>query len=384
MLSRQIQERLRDMDQLHLAAKLHLLSEEEQKQFLKHLDPDFLQLQSTLSKQTLPPSFEEPAKTADEAHEKWKSPGNLALQQGKCASLILAGGQGSRLGSSLPKALVPLNDEGVTLLQIHLEKLYHLSHEFHITVPCAITTSQSHYPWIMNYLETHHFFHLVRESITVIVQEEAPLLNGEGNWFLRENGMLALAPNGNGSSLKLLEEKGVLAKWESLGISALSIIPIDNLLANPIDPILLGYHTHHALDVTLKVITREHPDEKMGVIVLKDQKIQVQEYSELPLEARNHTYFAHIGLLTLSLSFARKVSKASLPWHFCLKKDPFTEGMVGKFEQFLFDILPSSEKTSLLLYPRKEVYAPLKNKTGEHGLDSVQQLLSHLKETKIF
>ncbi|MGR3973720.1 MAG: UTP--glucose-1-phosphate uridylyltransferase [Candidatus Rhabdochlamydia sp.] len=378
VLIEQLKMRLQQMDQLHLAEKLHLLSEEERSEFFSHLSLDFLNHQRTLSKQTQMSTFEEPATDVDVTDEVWKEEGNQLIGQQKCATLILAGGQGSRLGSPLPKALVPLTLDGKTLLQIHLEKLLSYSVQFQVMIPCIITTSKAHFPLINTYLETHNFFGLSSKSIRILIQEEAPLLSHEGNWFLRDNGTLASAPNGNGSSLTLLAKHNIFSWLNSLGITTMTIIPIDNPLADPLDPILVGYHDNRCSDITLKVIRRERPDEKMGILVVKDHKIQVQEYSELPLEAADHTYFAHIGLFALSLSFAQYVASYTLPWHFCLKKDPITQTLVGKFEQFLFDILSLSQKTHLLLYPREHVYAPLKNATGEHGIEHVREKLGAL------
>ncbi len=65
--------------------------------------------------------------------------------------------------------------------------------------------------------------------------------------------------------------------------------------------------------------------------------------------------------------------------------------MIWKFEKFLFDVLVYSERTGILIYPREDVYAPLKNLEGPHSLKTVQEalaafdrrLLSQLTKTQI-
>jgi UDP-N-acetylglucosamine/UDP-N-acetylgalactosamine diphosphorylase len=45
---------------------------------------------------------------------------------------------------------------------------------------------------------------------------------------------------------------------------------------------------------------------------------------------------------------------------------------VWKCETFLFDVLKFTKKTNVILYPREDVYSPLKNASGEASLQAVQ------------
>ena len=200
----------------------------------------------------------------------------------------------------------------------------------------------------------------------------------QGNWILREDGKLASGPDGNGYALHLLQENGVLKQWKARGIETITIVPIDNPLADPVDPILIGYHVAHPADVTVKVISRQNAEEKVGIMVRKNDKIEVREYSELPPNTPQQNCLAHIGLFALTLSFAQRVSEKEFPWHLARKQDPLTKQMIWKFERFIFDMLPYSGKTNLLLYPREDVYAPLKNATGEKSLATVQAALQRI------
>lgn len=375
MLKNQILERLREMQQLHLSAKLDSLSEAEQKQFLDLLSPELLKSQQqslapTLKNETVEPIYEAPL-----AADAWIPLGIERLTQNKVACLILAGGQGSRLGLSIPKALVPITPDGQkTLLELHLEKI-ELARSLHqAKIPCAIITSRENHAPIAAFIREKKF----DSFTTLVIQDEAPFVDIHGNWILRPDGKLATGPDGNGYALHLLQRHGILAAWRNAGIEELTITPIDNPLADPVDPILIGYHVAHPADVTVKVITRQNAEEKVGIMVRNAHRIEVREYSELPSEQPTQTCLAHIGLFALNLSFAESVSGETFPWHIARKQDPLSKEWILKFERFIFDMLPFSQKTNLLLYPREDVYAPLKNASGDKSLATVQAALQRI------
>ncbi len=284
-------------------------------------------------------------------HPSFRSLGEKLLKQGKVASLILAGGQASRLGTSVPKALFPILPNK-TLLQILCEKAP-------LSLPIALMTSPENFPAIQNYLQSHNNFD---RNIHLFTQDCVPLLDLDGN------PLDILAPDGNGHALKKLIASN--PPWST--IEYVNILPIDNPLADPFDPILVGYHAHHQNDATLKSILRSSPTEKVGALISRDNHITVQEYSELP----DHfdAPLAHIGLFCLSYPFIQRVAPLNLPWHTAQKT--YQDRPVLKREHFLFDILPYSSKTSVLVYPREETYAPLKNSTGPHSPATVQQALA--------
>ncbi len=372
MLKEKILNRLQEMKQLHLSLELDALGEKDQKRFLDQLSPGLLMSQQEKLKAS--PASEDlaPILRAESASDAWTPLGIERLTQGKVACLILAGGQGSRLGFSVPKALVPVTPDGKkTLLELHLEKI-ELAAILHRTkVPCAVITSEENHDAIAQFLQEKK----LGELATLVVQGEAPFLDDHGNWILKENGKLATGPDGNGYALHLLQKNGILKKWKAAGIEEITIVPIDNPLADPVDPILIGYHASHPADVTVKVITRQNSEEKVGIMVRKNNRIEVREYSELPAINLKQPCLAHIGLFALNLSFAERVSTEEFPWHLARKQNSATKQMIWKFERFIFDMLPFADKTNLLLYPREDVYAPLKNAAGEKSLATVQAAL---------
>jgi UDP-N-acetylglucosamine/UDP-N-acetylgalactosamine diphosphorylase len=309
--------------------------------------------------------FDRPAKTA-------QMKGEELLSEGKVACLILAGGQGTRLGTERPKALVAVTPvRKKTLLQFFCEKTAAASIAYKKPLQIAIMTSSSNHDQIAEYLIQNDYFGLKAHQVQLFMQDDAPLVNQEGNWIEKAPGCFAAGPDGNGHSLRKLMESGIGKRWKEKGIESLIVLPIDNPLADPFDASLCGEHALKKQDVTVKAIERSDPAEKVGVIVSRDGKAAVQEYSELPdhFEAP----LAHIGLFCFSLSFVEKVAKVELPWH--LARKTYRGQKIWKFEHFLFDVLVYSEKTGVLVYPREDVYAPLKNLEGRHSLEMVQQAL---------
>jgi UDP-N-acetylglucosamine/UDP-N-acetylgalactosamine diphosphorylase len=284
----------------------------------------------------------------------------------------LAGGQGSRLGYSQPKALVPITPvRQKTLLQLFCEKTKAASLAYGLPLQMAVMASPLNFDILQSYLKENDYFGLAPSQVHLFSQDTAPLLNEEGDWFL-ENGVLATGPNGNGYSLHKLMESGIGKQWKEQGIESVMALPIDNPLADPFDAAFCGFHHRRQNEATLKAIERKDKHEKVGVIVRKQNRIAVQEYSEIPSDFE--APLAHINLFCFSLAFIEKMPAVDLPWHLAHKKHG--SRMVWKFEKFLFDVLTHTEKTGILVYPREDVYAPLKNLEGPHSVETVRRSLA--------
>jgi UDP-N-acetylglucosamine/UDP-N-acetylgalactosamine diphosphorylase len=289
--------------------------------------------------------------------------GDRLLAEGKVGCLILAGGQGSRLKSSLPKALSPITPvRGKTLLELFLEKRKAASAKAGCTLPLAIMVS----PATRNPIEA--LLRHLDEEVSIYEQESLPLVSNTGEWITASEGTLVVGPDGNGHALRLFTQCGAAANWASRGVTFVTTIPIDNPLADPYDHELIGVHARERCDVTLKAIRREHPQEMVGVIGEQNGTVTVQEYSELS-EENGSLSLANINQFCFSMPFILRVAKETLPLHVARK-----EG-VWKFERFLFDLLPYSTKTAVVVYPRENVYAPLKNATGDKSIATVQAAL---------
>lgn len=289
--------------------------------------------------------------------------GKLKGEVGNVGCIILSGGQGTRMASPEAKALLPVSVvRKKCLLQLFCEKREAASKKVGFRLPLAIMTSPLNHEKISSYLQKHHW-----ENVDLFSQEMLPFLNDQGNWFFEAPGKIAQGPDGNGYALKLFYRSGLWEKWKKAGIEAVNIVQIDNPLADPYDAELAAYHFEQKADVTIKAAFRESPSEKVGAIGLQNGKVAIVEYSEL--ENAAPFTVANIGLFCMSMKFIEKIASITLPWHLARKNDAW------KFETFIFDLLNYADKVKVLVYPREEVYSPLKNASGEKSLQTVQASL---------
>lgn len=309
--------------------------------------------------------------------QTWNKPPERAqgiqfLQQGKVGCIVLAGGQGTRLGISLPKGLVPVSPvSGKTLFQLLCEKVLAASLQFEQNLPLAIMTSPLNHELTVDYIETNQRFGLKESQLFYFTQKMLPFLDDKGQWLLEAGGKIAQGPDGNGSVLSRFYHSGIWQKWKEMGIEYINVILIDNPLADPFDPALIKAHADSKVEVTLKCVRKEHPEEKVGVVGIQNDRIKVVEYVDLSEEKKSlpEWQIANVSLFCFSIDFILKVAKHELPWHLARK------GGLWKFETFIFDLLDFADKVNVLLYPREETYAPLKNAIGEASLDTVRSAL---------
>lgn len=280
------------------------------------------------------------------------------VQNGGC--IILAGGQGTRLGFNGPKGLFPVG--GKTLFQWICEKVEDKR------LPLAVMTSPLNHEETIAFFKSHSFFGL---DVHFFQQEMRPLLNEKKEPIERKPGELLLGPNGNGSLYRSFVNSGLADLFRKKDIDAISIIPVENPLANPFDGRMFAYHRSEKNDVTIKCVERTEADLSMGVLVENGENIEVAEYTGLsPLEmtARGEDgllkyRFGNIGQIVLDLSFMIRMASVDLPLHWVKKKMPIEGHVVPvwKGEHYLFDAFAFADRVRALCDIREICYAPLKD-----------------------
>lgn len=316
------------------------------------------------------------------------------LQQGKCACIIVAGGQGTRLGFQGPKGTFPLTAiKKKSLFQLIAERTLAASKIADNPLPIAILTSPENHHSTVTFWEKNNCFGLNTAQVAFFSTHTLPLLNDNADLFLQEPGKLACGPPGNGLVFDCFVESKIAEKWRNNGIQYANFIQVDNALADPFDISLLGLHHAHNNAVTIKCTTRPDPQENVGILARKNSHIQVVEYSELPDEQRfaknadgtllypcaNTSMFC-FSIETLEIA----ATKTPLfPWHLARKsaqqwddtKQKTQPIKAWKSEKFVFDILPHLNAVQALSVPRQYSFAPLKNSCGQDSPSTVQQAL---------
>lgn len=326
--------------------------------------------------------------------------GKKCIAEGLVGCLMVAGGQGSRLRYDGPKGSIPITPvKRKTLFQLFAEKTIAASEQAGRELPLTIMTSPLNSELTQEYFREHRRFGLSENQLSFFSQSVLPYLNENGNLFLEEREQIAEGPDGNGTALFHFVEQGIWDRWHAAGVKYVNYIFVDNPLGDPFDAELVGSHVRQSVDVTVKCTLRRHDHEKVGVLAKNRGKVCVVEYTELPDSEKSARRAdgslkyscANISLFCFSMQFLRRLYDEKLynkmPLHRAFKSARYLseqgnsqksdKPMAWKFEKYIFDVLPFSNKVAALLYPREMCFAPLKNASGENSIEEVQQMLQH-------
>jgi ADP-heptose:LPS heptosyltransferase len=253
------------------------------------------------------------------------------------ACILLAGGQGTRLGFPGPKGAFSIG--GKSLFQWLCEKVPPQS-------PVAVMTSPLNHHETVAFFKKNHFF---GREVHFFQQELQPLLDQE------KRPLPTKGPDGNGSVFRSFVRSGLADLFAKKGIDLLTVTNIDNPLADPLDADLISRVRAKKADVAVQCIERTPLYPSMGVFVEKEKKIV--EYTDLD-PSQEHKW-AYSGQMAFDLCFFRKMAEVPLPLHWVRKK--VENQWIWKGEQFIFDVLPFASRVEAVVAPCEKRYAPVKN-----------------------
>jgi UDP-N-acetylglucosamine pyrophosphorylase len=298
-----------------------------------------------------------------------------ASAPGRVAVLILAGGQGSRLGFSGPKGCFSLL--GKSLFERHAEKIRSRQ------TPVAIMTSELNHAATVSFFAQHNYFGL--QGVLFFSQSTLPFFDEQGHWFLGSPAQIAEGPDGNGSVFAACEKAGILENFQERGVQTVHVIPVDNPLADPLDPVLHSFHVSRSADLTVKCLRLSDPYENAGRLTMKNGRLSIAEFAELDDARRQISLIANSGLLAIDLALMRKLSSQPFPFHWAWRATPqWKQGQLlqkqcWKAERFIVDALLYAEQAQALCYPRKKIFAPLKDL---NSVTIIEQALIHQESVK--
>ncbi len=334
-----------------------------------------------------------PASTEkSQSQQKAKEQGLAALQAGRVAIATVAGGQASRLGFEGPKGAFPLGPvSGASLFQILAGQIQRLRVLTRAKLPWIIQTGPSNHAATAQFLQARNWFGLGASNVHLVCQGTLPALTPTGQFLLAAPGRLFRNPDGHGGFYQALKNSTVLPTLREQGIDLLYYCQVDNPLARVADPVFLGHHLQQKAQMSVKVIEKIEPVEKVGLIVQREGKVTCLEYSDLPegfAEQRTDDgglrfRAGNVAIHALDLSFAEEMAEAGLPLHLARKEvRALHEGGVEpvlcpgvKFETFVFDALALADVALVQNCEREEEFAPVKNRTGEDSIHSSREAL---------
>ncbi|KAL8948402.1 MAG: hypothetical protein Q9222_005404 [Ikaeria aurantiellina] len=344
----------------------------------------------------------------DEDVQSWYSSGLELVSKGQVAVVLMAGGQGTRLGSSDPKGCFNIGlPSQKSLFQIQAERIWKVqqlaekqSGKKDIFIPWYVMTSGPTRKATEHFFEQNNYFGLNEDNVSIFEQGVLPCISNEGKILLESKAKVAVAPDGNGGIYQALLTSNVRTDMRKRGIQHIHAYCVDNCLVKVADPVFIGFAASKDVDIATKVVRKRSAKESVGLILQKNGKPDVVEYSEIDnatAEAKdakqpdllkfraanivNH-YYSFRFLETIE-DWAHK-----LPHHVARKKIPYVDTENGetikpdkpngiKLEQFVFDVFPllNLDKFACMEVKREEEFSPLKNAkgTGEDDPDTSKQ-----------
>jgi UDP-N-acetylglucosamine/UDP-N-acetylgalactosamine diphosphorylase len=137
----------------------------------------------------------------DEEIESWYSSGLDLVAQGKVAVVLMAGGQGTRLGSSDPKGCFNIGlPSGKSLFQIQAErirKVQQLAEKKHekigVVVPWYVMTSGPTRKPTEEFFQQHKYFGLGKDDVIIFEQGVLPCISNDGKILLESKSKVRIA-----------------------------------------------------------------------------------------------------------------------------------------------------------------------------------------------
>lgn len=336
--------------------------------------------------------------------DEYYTSGLQLIAENKVGVVLMAGGQGTRLGSSDPKgcfdiglpshkSLFQMQAERIAKVQLLAQK--QAGKDDCPVVPWYVMTSGPTRAPTEKFFKEHNYFGLSETQVIVFEQGVLPCISNEGKILMESKSKVAVAPDGNGGIYNALITSPVRTDIRKRGIEHIHAYCVDNCLVKVADPVFIGFAASKEVDIATKVVRKRAANEPVGLIVQKDGKPDVVEYSEIDKETaeakdgQDRLKFRAANIVNhyYSFKFLETIEDwmHTLPHHVAKKKIPYLDTESGeskkpekpngvKLEQFVFDVFQfvSMNKFACLEVERSSEFSPLKNAkgTGEDDPDT--------------
>lgn len=397
----QAKEKLKKYGQEHVLKYYDQLNEQEKEMLLAQIESTDMSIleacrhrEELAQKGVITPLAAMQLAEIEENREDFTAVGLEAIRAGKVGAVLLAGGMGTRLGSDNPKGMynVGLTKELYIfecLVNNMLDVVRQEDSWFHL----FIMTSDKNHEATVSFWEEHEYFGYKAEYVHFFMQEMAAATDYEGKIYLEEKGKLSTSPNGNGGWFISMKNAGLLELVQREGIEWLNVFAVDNVLQRIADPCFVGATIRKDCAVGAKVVRKNAPDEKVGVMCLEDGRPSIVEYYELTEEMMNAKdengdpayYFGVILNYLFRVPDLIEILENHLPLHIVEKKIPYLneEGELVKpdapngykFENLVLDMIHQMKSCLPFEVVREKEFAPIKNKTGVDSVESARELL---------
>ena len=399
---RAAKEKLEKYGQEHLLRYYDTLSEEEKASLLAEIEAtDFSVLEAfgnapeaENAGQVFEPLGAVTIREIESREAEFREEGLKAIRECRTGAVLLAGGQGTRLGFDHPKGMYNMGlTRDLYIFECHMKQLLKVSEEAGALIPLYVMTSDLNHEETVSFFEAHQYFGYDPSFVRFFRQDMAPCTDLEGKVLMKSRSSLALSPNGNGGWFHSLKNAGLLDDVHEKGIEYLSVFAVDNVLQKIQDPCFVGATLLSGVNDGAMVVSKAEPEERIGVICKRNGRPSVVEYYEITedmktLRDENGTLLFNYGVI---LNYLFKVSKLEeiidmkMPVHFAKKKIPYMaedgtmvrpeEPNGYKYELLVVDMVELTGTCLPFEVDRTRAFAPVKNATGVDSVDSARALL---------
>lgn len=320
--------------------------------------------------------------------------GIRALKGEKVGAVLLAGGQGTRLGLDKPKGMLNVGvNRTLYLFERLIQNIMDVVNRTGAWIPLYVMTSVKNHDDTVGFFREHNYFGYHPDYIRFFVQEMVPSVDYDGKILLEEKDALSLSPNGNGGWFLSLAKAGYLDELKARGVEWLTVFSVDNVLQRINDPCFVGATIASGCECGSKVVRKAAPEERVGVLCLEDGKPSIVEYYEMTEEmvtsrdeAGNLRYnFGVILNYMFRVDKLEQIMRQSMPVHIVEKKIPYIDeaGQAVspdkpngyKFETLVLDMIHMMDDCLSFEVVRSREFAPIKNREGVDSLVSARELL---------
>ena len=387
--------------QEHIMKYFNELSKEEKDELLKQIEITDFSVLSNLDDKAgnNPRGAFEPlgAVTIDDIaanKDEYINLGIDAIKAGKAAAVLLAGGQGTRLGFDKPKGMFKIGvEQDLYIFQCLINNLMDVVKLTETWIPLYIMTSERNNIDTVEFFKEKDYFGYNPGYIHFFIQDMAPSVDFDGKIIMESKSRISISPNGNGGWFSSLVRAGLLEDIKSKGVEWINVFAVDNVLQRIADPSFIGAVIKSGLQSGSKVVSKAAPEEKVGVLCLEDGKPSIVEYYEMTedmitlLNENGELAYKYGVILNYLFNVTKleEICDRKLPVHIVDKKIPYmnengdyvipTLPNGHKFETLVLDMVHMQDSCLAYEVIREKEFAPVKNATGVDSVESARELL---------